>query len=73
MVCCSALNCSNSSKNGYRVFRFPVESRRRAIWAKKCGRGGNWTPGLGSRLCEVSVKLLLIANTILQKKCNIQV
>lgn len=63
MVCCSAINCSNSSTKGYRLFRFPVENRRRAIWVKKCGRGGNWSPGLGSRLCEVSAKSFFCLNS----------
>lgn len=25
MVCCSAINCSNSTKKGFRFFKFPKE------------------------------------------------
>ncbi|XP_046386791.1 uncharacterized protein LOC124156337 isoform X2 [Ischnura elegans] len=52
MVCCSAPNCSNSSRKGVRLFRFPSDPKRRAVWLINCGRD-RWKPSTTSRLCEV--------------------
>lgn len=52
MVNCSAPNCANSSAKGYRLFRFPTDAVRKAIWLQNCRRD-KWIPTSTSRLCEV--------------------
>ncbi|XP_068081292.1 peroxynitrite isomerase THAP4-like [Anabrus simplex] len=52
MVGCSAPNCNNVSSAGYRLFRFPSENSRRAIWLQNCRRD-RWKPTSTSRLCKV--------------------
>ncbi|XP_036143319.1 peroxynitrite isomerase THAP4-like [Monomorium pharaonis] len=51
MLCCVAVNCSNRSEKGWKLFRFPV-SDRRVKWVQNIRRGNNWTPTEASRLCE---------------------
>jgi len=52
MPCCSAMNCSNRSEKGFKLFRFPTGDRR-AKWVQNMGRGDKWAPTESSRLCEV--------------------
>ncbi|XP_064483140.1 peroxynitrite isomerase THAP4-like [Ornithodoros turicata] len=49
---CVAAKCKNSSAKGYRVFRFPRDSKRRNIWIANVNRGGGWEPTPHSQLCE---------------------
>ncbi|XP_005986332.1 52 kDa repressor of the inhibitor of the protein kinase isoform X1 [Latimeria chalumnae] len=50
---CSALNCSNQSQYGVRLFRFPADPIRRSSWIANCRRGEDWTPNNNSRLCQM--------------------
>jgi hypothetical protein len=52
MVGCSAPNCSNSSRQGFRLFIFPLDPDRRSRWLINCRRD-KWSPTAHSRLCEV--------------------
>ncbi|XP_067143497.1 THAP domain-containing protein 1-like [Centruroides vittatus] len=52
MVCCSAVNCNNSTDKGVRLFRFPADKSRRAKWYQYCRRN-KWKPTANSRLCEI--------------------
>lgn len=49
MPACSAKNCNNRSEQGFRLFRFPSDEKRKRIWGEKCGKD----PKKYSRLCEV--------------------
>lgn len=51
MPCCCAVNCSNRDTRGYSLYRFPSDPVRRDEWIQNCKRS-NWTPTVGSRLCE---------------------
>nr|XP_012216960.1 PREDICTED: THAP domain-containing protein 4-like [Linepithema humile] len=51
MPCCVAINCSNRSEQGYKLFRFP-EGSRGATWVENVRRGDKWAPTETSRLCE---------------------
>ena len=55
---CAAVDCTNSSKKGFRMFKFPTEINRRKKWIINCCRD-NWVPGLRAELCSVSFRLLL--------------
>ncbi|KFM68330.1 hypothetical protein X975_13476, partial [Stegodyphus mimosarum] len=49
---CAAPNCSNQSKNNFRMFRFPRnEERRRKCIVNSCR--DQWIPGSGVCFCEV--------------------
>ncbi|XP_030762463.1 THAP domain-containing protein 5-like isoform X1 [Sitophilus oryzae] len=52
MPCCSAINCSNRTEKGYRLYRFPRNDKNRAKWVHNMRRGGNWQPSEAARLCE---------------------
>ena len=52
MPCCVAVNCSNRAENGIRLFRFPRDKTRCAMWVAKVKRD-NWKPTQSSYLCEV--------------------
>ena len=41
---CAAINCSNHSCKGFRMFRFPKDPERRKKWIINCRRD-NWEPG----------------------------
>ncbi len=56
MPCCSAVNCSNNTAKGFKLYRFPRDKTRRREWALKVKRL-NWEPKDTSYLCEVSVHL----------------
>ncbi|XP_035207609.1 peroxynitrite isomerase THAP4-like isoform X2 [Stegodyphus dumicola] len=49
---CAASNCSNQSKNNFRMFRFPRNEERRRKWIVN-SRRDQWIPGPGAYLCEV--------------------
>ncbi|XP_035205543.1 peroxynitrite isomerase THAP4-like isoform X2 [Stegodyphus dumicola] len=49
---CAAPNCSNQSKNNFRMFRFPRNEERRRKWIVN-SRRDQWIPGPGAYLCEV--------------------
>lgn len=50
---CFAVKCSNSAENGFRVFRFLLESKERlAQWVVYIRRV-KWKPTESSRLCIV--------------------
>ncbi|XP_035205520.1 uncharacterized protein LOC118180551 [Stegodyphus dumicola] len=49
---CAAPNCSNQSKNNFRLFRFPRNEERRRKWIIN-SRRDQWIPGPGAYLCEV--------------------
>ncbi|XP_067207240.1 peroxynitrite isomerase THAP4-like [Linepithema humile] len=51
MSCCVAVNCTNRTENGVRVFAFPVDDIRRQQWIRNLRRE-SWTPTKYSRLCE---------------------
>lgn len=51
---CSAVNCTNRSGDGIRLFRFPAQLERRKIWINNTRRG-QWKPTESARLCEVSI------------------
>ncbi|XP_039287478.1 peroxynitrite isomerase THAP4-like [Nilaparvata lugens] len=51
MVGCSAPNCVNKTEKGFRLFRFPTDEKRKAIWLKNCRRD-KWKTTSNSRLCE---------------------
>nr|XP_012226643.1 PREDICTED: THAP domain-containing protein 5-like [Linepithema humile] len=51
MPCCVAINCSNRSEQGYKLFRFP-EGSRGVTWVENVRRGDKWAPTETSRLCE---------------------
>jgi len=57
---CTAINCSNSRIKGFRLFRFPKDSKRRTNWLQNCHRE-KWQPTNSSELCEVSISLNLRA------------
>lgn len=50
---CSAVNCTNHSRNRIRMFRFPSDPERKFKWVENCGRNG-WNPGPSAGLCIVS-------------------
>jgi hypothetical protein len=52
MPCCVAVNCSNRHETGFKLYRFPRDAQRRAVWASKVKRE-NWKPTDSSYLCEV--------------------
>eukprot|EP00102_Acyrthosiphon_pisum_P020833 XP_016658043.1 PREDICTED: THAP domain-containing protein 5-like [Acyrthosiphon pisum] len=52
MPCCSAVNCSNRSEKGFKLFRFPKDDRG-AKWVQNIRRGDKWSPTGSSRLCEI--------------------
>jgi len=56
MPCCSAVNCSNRSEKGYKLFRFPKDDRG-AKWVQNMRRGDKWSPTGSARLCEVNCTL----------------
>ncbi|KAL1488638.1 hypothetical protein ABEB36_014438 [Hypothenemus hampei] len=49
MPCCSSINCVKNSANS-RMFAFPANPVRRAIWVQNMQR--DFIPTSGSRLCE---------------------
>nr|XP_012226077.1 PREDICTED: THAP domain-containing protein 4-like [Linepithema humile] len=51
MPCCVAVNCTNRTEKGVRVFAFPVDDIRRQQWIRNLRRE-SWTPTKYSRLCE---------------------
>ncbi|XP_052132088.1 uncharacterized protein LOC127751885 [Frankliniella occidentalis] len=55
-VCC-APHCTNSSKKGFRLVNFPVESNLRDAWKNAIGRPTDWEPRRGDQLCEVHFKI----------------
>lgn len=54
MTGCSALLCSSRSEKGARLFRFPRDANRKAIWVLNMRRESGWKPTVNSRLCEVN-------------------
>lgn len=56
---CSAVNCTNRSNQGFRLFRFPAQPERRKVWINN-SRRDQWKPTESSRLCQVTIFLNLI-------------
>ncbi|XP_014680454.1 PREDICTED: THAP domain-containing protein 2-like, partial [Priapulus caudatus] len=56
MTGCSAPNCVNSYRKGFRLHSFPRNSERRKRWAINMRRrnknGGAWVPPTHARLCD---------------------
>ena len=52
MPCCAAVNCANRTEKGFRLYRFPADPIRRAVWAARVKRD-NWAPTDYSYLCQV--------------------
>jgi hypothetical protein len=50
---CSAVGFLNRRETGFRMFRFPREESRRAIWIAKVQRD-RWQPSDTAYLCQVS-------------------
>lgn len=50
---CAAVGCTNSSKKGFLMKRFPKDPQRRKVWAENVRRE-NWIPTDYSVLCEVT-------------------
>ncbi|XP_077485801.1 uncharacterized protein LOC144096796 [Amblyomma americanum] len=48
--CCVPL-CSNHSRNGWRMFSFPRDPKRRLLWTVKIKRD-KWQPANSSRICN---------------------
>lgn len=48
---CSAVDCANSTANGFKLYRFPKDPLRRKEWAVKVKRD-KWVPNDNSKLCE---------------------
>eukprot|EP00095_Tigriopus_kingsejongensis_P003355 maker-scaffold569_size135262-snap-gene-0.18 protein:Tk03355 transcript:maker-scaffold569_size135262-snap-gene-0.18-mRNA-1 annotation:"PREDICTED: uncharacterized protein LOC102231696" len=48
---CSTVGCKTRSGKGIRVFRFPKDPVKLGIWIR-CANRPNWTPTVGSGLCE---------------------
>ena len=67
MVGCSALNCTNDTKKGFRLFVFPKDAERRKKWKINCRRD-KWEPSDYIRLCEVflciSIGVFLCSGTM---------
>lgn len=63
---CSAVNCTNRSTQGFRLFRFPADPKRRKIWVINSKRD-KWTPTDSARLCNVSIQV----KNIIFKCCTI--
>lgn len=57
---CAAVNCSNTRRKGFRLFRFPRDPKRQKTWLQNCRRD-KWLPTNSSELCEVSIRLNLRA------------
>jgi len=49
---CSAVDCANSTANGFKLYRFPKQPSRRKEWAIKVKRD-QWVPNDHTKLCEV--------------------
>ncbi|XP_035223854.1 THAP domain-containing protein 2-like isoform X2 [Stegodyphus dumicola] len=47
---CAASDCSNHSRKGHVLVKFPKNQERRKIWVTNCRRI-NWEPGSGAQLC----------------------
>ena len=65
MPCCSAVNCSNNTAKGFKLYRFPRDKTRRREWAVKVKRL-NWESKDTSYLCEVSAVCLSDNTDLLQ-------
>lgn len=50
---CCVVNCKNSVRKGFRLYRFPMDEKRRKNWADIICRK-NWKPTNASRICEVT-------------------
>lgn len=44
--------CSNSTRDGFRLYQFPKDEKRRKEWLIKCKRD-KWSPTPTSKICEV--------------------
>ncbi|KAH1015676.1 hypothetical protein HUJ04_007023, partial [Dendroctonus ponderosae] len=51
MTGCSAPNCNNHSRNGFKFHRFPADPDRREKWLVNCRRQ-DWNPTQNDRLCS---------------------
>lgn len=51
MTGCAAMNCTNSSEKGFKLFSFPSDKVRREKWIHNMSRK-NWSPTRYSRICE---------------------
>lgn len=51
MAACSVPRCSNNSRKGWRLFRFPADPERRRLWTAQMKRE-NWEPRKSSCVCS---------------------
>jgi hypothetical protein len=51
---CIAVNCSNTHSEGFRLFRFPRDPKRRKTWLQNC-RCDKWQPTNSSELFSIRV------------------
>lgn len=49
---CTAINCNNSDKKGFRMFNYPTNEERRKRWLLSTRRD-KFDPEKSSQLCEV--------------------
>lgn len=49
---CTAFNCNNSDKKGFRMFNYPTDIERRKRWSLNTRRD-KFVPTKSSQLCEV--------------------
>lgn len=56
---CSAPNCTNASRKGFRCFSFPADPERRMLWRINTRRD-DWIPTRAAKLCEVCDYLIVI-------------
>lgn len=38
MPACCEQNCRNRAEQGFRLFRFPADQKRKKIWIKQCAK-----------------------------------
>ncbi|KAJ8935245.1 hypothetical protein NQ314_012920 [Rhamnusium bicolor] len=50
MVCCSAINCSNRTEKGWKLYRYPADPKRGEVWVCNMRRSNNWKPTSSSPL-----------------------
>jgi hypothetical protein len=61
---CTAVNCSNTRSEDFRLFRFRRDPKRRKIWLQNFRRD-KWQPTNASELCEVRKSLYKVYTRII--------
>lgn len=54
MTGCCVPQCTNHSRNGWKMFSFPRDPKRRLLWTVRIKRD-KWQPTNASRVCSVSI------------------